>query len=182
MSKVLIVVGSRREGNSYFIANRIKENLRKDRIIADIIVPGNQKIYVCTGCMDCDESGICDFKDDMQKNIEKILAAETIIFITPVRWNILSSDLKVFMDRLNPLYVPKKLKGKKAVLISIGAKELEQFSEDFAITSLNSFCDSAEMKVIGKYTFGQCTLAKDIEQQTEKIDQMIQELKTKLSK
>ena len=71
MSKVLIIVGSRREGNSFNLANKLKEELKKDRIISKIITPGNQKIYLCTGCMDCDEEGVCDFKDDMEDNIKR---------------------------------------------------------------------------------------------------------------
>ena len=50
----LIVVGSRRNGNSLKLAKILKIELSKNRIISNIIVPGNQKIYLCTGCMDCD--------------------------------------------------------------------------------------------------------------------------------
>ena len=72
MARVLIIIGSRREGNSYTLGKKIKEGLKKERISVDIITPGNQKIYLCTGCMDCDENGVCDFNDDMYDNIENI--------------------------------------------------------------------------------------------------------------
>ena len=52
MGRVLIVVGSRRDGNSSHLAKKIKEGLGRERISSDIITPGNQKIYLCTGCMD----------------------------------------------------------------------------------------------------------------------------------
>ena len=113
MSKVTIIVGSRRDGNSFKLANILKEKFKKERIVSNIITPGNQKIYLCTGCMDCDVNGKCDFKDDMEENINKILESDTLIFISPTRWNLLSGDLKIFMDRLNPLYITKKLEGKK---------------------------------------------------------------------
>ena len=104
---MLIIVGSRREGNSYNLAKKIKEELEKVRIICKIITPGNQKIHLCTGCMDCDKNGVCDFTDDMKNNIDLIRQENTIMFITPTRWNLLSGDLKIFMDRLNPLYKNK---------------------------------------------------------------------------
>ena len=66
---MIIVVGSRRNGNSLKLANLVSEELNKIRVHTEIIVPGNQKIHVCTGCMDCDKDGICDFTDDMKKNI-----------------------------------------------------------------------------------------------------------------
>lgn len=64
---MLIIVGSRRNGNSLKLANIIKEELGKERISTNIIIPGNQKIHICTGCMDCDKDGVCDFTDDMNQ-------------------------------------------------------------------------------------------------------------------
>ena len=69
---MIIVVGSRRNGNSQELAHLVQDMLNKERIYSKIIVPGNQKIHLCTGCMDCDKDGICDFKDDMEQNIEDI--------------------------------------------------------------------------------------------------------------
>lgn len=179
MSKVCIIVGSRRDGNSLKLAKLMEDKFKKERIISNIIIPGNQKIYLCTGCMDCDVNGKCDFKDDMEDNINKILNCETLIFISPTRWNLLSGDLKIFMDRLNPLYTPKKLKDKKMVSVVIGGKKKEDFSTEAALTSLNSFADSAEMKLIYQYEFNECLLADDILKNDE-VDKMIQELIEKI--
>ena len=54
---------------NFDITEKIKEALNKERVYTSIIVPGNQKIHICTGCMDCDKDGKCDFIDDMRKNI-----------------------------------------------------------------------------------------------------------------
>lgn len=180
MTKVSIIVGSRRDGNSSKLAKIMKEKFQKERIISNIITPGNQKIYLCTGCMDCDENGKCDFKDDMEDNINKILESEALIFIAPARWNLLSGDLKIFMDRLNPLYTPKKLKDKKMISIVIGGKKKEEYSTEAALTSLNSFADSAEMKVVFQYQFNECLLANDILEKQDEIDKMINELIEKM--
>ena len=180
MTKVTIIIGSRRNGNSSKLAKIMKEKFQKERIISNIITPGNQKIYLCTGCMDCDQNGKCDFKDDMEDNINKILESEALIFITPSRCNLLSGDLKIFMDRLNPLYTPKKLKDKKMISIVIGGKKKEEYSTESALTSLNSFADSAEMKVVYQYQFNECLLANDILEKQEEINKMIDELIKKL--
>lgn len=182
MAKICIIVGSRRDGNSSKLAKLIKDKLKKERIISNIIIPGNQKIYLCTGCMDCDENGKCDFKDDMEENINKILQSDTLIFISPTRWNLLSGDLKIFMDRLNPLYTTKKLEDKKMVSIVIGGKKKEEYSTEAALTSLNSFADSAGMKVIYQYQFNECLLAEDILEKSEEIDRVIKDLTKKLNK
>ena len=180
VSKVLIIIGSRREGNSWNLANKLKEELKKDRIISKVITPGNQKIYLCTGCMDCDETGVCDFNDDMQDNIKNVLESDILIFITPTRWNTLSGDLKIFMDRLNPLYTKESLKNKKMISISIGAKGKEDYSTDGAISALGSFADSAKMKVILTHQFNHCLESDDILKNEEEIEKLVSEIKKKI--
>ena len=169
---MLIIVGSRREGNSYILSQKIKEACKSERIHCELIIPGNQKIHLCTGCMDCDQNGICDFTDDMKDNIEKIKKENLIIFITPTRWNLLSGDLKIFMDRLNPLYSTKELKDKKVIFIAIAAKKKELYSSESALTSLTSFAESAQMKVILKEEFNECLKAGDILKQEKKLNQL----------
>ena len=180
MARILIVVASRREGNCFNLGKKIKEELKKERIVSSIIIPGNQKIYLCTGCMDCDENSVCDFNDDMSENIDKILKSDAVIFITPTRFNLLSGDLKIFLDRLNPLTVPQSLKDKKAIIIGIGSSKEEEFSVNGAVTSVDSFCENNSMNVIGKYAFYNCLEAEDILKQDDKINTMLEEIKTKL--
>lgn len=175
---MLIIVGSRREGNSLNLGNKIKENLEKERIICDVIIPGNQRIHICTGCMDCDKNGVCDFTDDMKSNIEKFRKNEVIIFITPTRWNLLSGDIKIMMDRLNPMYRNKELKGKKMVAISIGCKGKEVYSTESAITSLISFAENAGMDVILTKEFNHCLNGEDILQKIDEVNKLISDIKT----
>lgn len=176
---MLIIVGSRREGNSYHLAQKIKEAMDKERIHTSIIVPGNQKIHLCTGCMDCDENGVCDFTDDMKANIEKIKKEEYLLIITPTRWNLLSGDLKLFMDRLNPLYSTQGLKGKKMMAIAIGSKGKELYSTESALTSLLSFGESAGMECILDREFNDCLEAEDILEREEEVKKLIEDIKKK---
>lgn len=176
MARVLIIVGSRRDGNSAHLARKIKDGLSLERISSDIITPGNQKIYLCTGCMDCDRNGVCDFTDDMLQNIEKINESEVLLFITPTRWNTLSGDLKIFIDRLNPLYSTKKLRNKKMICLVIGSKVRNEYSTDGALTSIGSFVEAAEGHLIYQNQFDRCLDFTDILEQSEKIDTVIQEI------
>lgn len=173
---MLIVVGSRREGNSYKLANIVKDEMDKERIKVDIIVPGNQKIHLCTGCMDCDENGICDFTDDMEKNIELLKKENVCMFITPTRWNLLSGDLKIFMDRLNPLYSTSALKGKKAIVVSIGSKPKDVYSTEASTHSLRSFVEAAGMDCVLTCEFNDCLDFSDILLQDVKIDDFVKKV------
>ncbi len=178
---MLIVVGSRRDGNCSILAQKVKETLDKERIHCEIITPGNQKIHLCTGCMDCDKNGVCDFTDDMKDNIELINQEEVIMFITPTRWNLLSGDLKIFMDRLNPLYSTQGLKGKKLIAVAIGAKDKNLYSSESALTSLLSFGESAKMECIYDYQFDHCLNANDILNQEQELNEFINQVKTLVS-
>lgn len=174
--KVLIVVGSRREGNSFVLANKLKTSLENARIANDIIIPGNQKIYLCTGCMDCDRNGVCDFKDDMVANIEKVASSDYIVFITPVRWDLLSGDLKIFMDRLNPLFSTRQMKGKKMIAIIVGSKKRTEYSTDGALTSLGSFASSAGMSLVYSSQFDECLNFGDVLKYEDKINKMCEDI------
>lgn len=177
---MIIIVGSRHDGNSLKLANKIKESLDNERVYCEIIVPGNQKIHICTGCMDCDKDVKCDFTEDMECNINKIKSDNIIMFITPTRWNLLSGDLKIFMDRLNPMYTRKELKNKKMIAISIGCKDESLYSVDSSLTSLNSFAEAAGMKVILEEKFYNCLKDSDILKQEEKINKLISSIKEKI--
>ncbi|MGM9834470.1 MAG: flavodoxin family protein [Bacilli bacterium] len=177
MARVLIIVGSRREGNSAILAKKLQNSLQESRISCDVITPGNQKIYLCTGCMDCDLNGVCDFSDAMASNITKINTAEYLIFITPTRWNTLSGDLKIFMDRLNPLYSTRGLKNKKMISLVIGSKPKSVYSTDGCLTSLGSFAESAMMDVVYTHEFNDCLMFEDILKQEENMMKVIMEIK-----
>ena len=177
---MVIVVGSRRNGNCVKLANRIKNELDKERIHTSVIVPGNQKIHICTGCMDCDKDGVCDFTDDMEQNINEIKKDDYIMFITPTRWNLISGDMKIFIDRLNPMYSRKELKDKKMIAVSIGSKDKSLYSTEAALTSLASFAESASMNLILDKQFHNCLKEDDILSQEEEINKFISDIKSKI--
>lgn len=174
---MLIVVGSRRNGNSLALANYVKKELENERIHVDIIVPGNQRIHLCTGCMDCDKTGVCDFTDDMKSNIDKICDEDIVMFITPARWNLLSGDIKIFMDRLNPLFSRKGLVGKKAIAVAIGAKAKDFYSSYEAMESLRSFFEASGMDCVLTWNFCECKDAKDIMNDMTELQKFVAEVK-----
>lgn len=174
---MLIIVGSRRDGNSLALAEFVKKELEEMRVPCKIIIPGNQRIHLCTGCMDCDASGVCDFKDDMAANIEDMKKEQTIMFITPTRWNLLSGDLKIFMDRLNPMYARKELAGKKGITVAIGSKPKDIYSSYAATNSLRNFIESAEMECILSYEFDNCKDANSLIEKTLEMKDFMEKVK-----
>ena len=127
--------------------------------------------------MDCDKSGVCDFTDDMKNYMEKIKRDNVIMFISPTRWNSLSGDLKIFMDRLNPLYSTHGLRGKKAIVVSIGAKGRDIYSTTECTSSIRSFIEASEMEFVLSHDFNDCKDSDDILMHGSEIEDFINEVK-----
>ena len=89
--------GDRLSGDLFISVDSVRENaIEYGTEFSEIIVPGNQKIHICTGCMDCDLDGKCDFIDDMENNIKEIKNDNLIMFITNFKPLILKK-LKAFL-------------------------------------------------------------------------------------
>lgn len=84
-------------------------------------------IQDCKGCMSCQDSGFCAFRDDITMIEEDIKRADVIVWASPTHWgNVSALTLKVF-ERLFGFFVqempaglPRKRQGygKQAVLIT----------------------------------------------------------------
>ena len=164
MAKLTILVGSAREGNSSFLANKVGE-----KHPAEIVNIASKNINVCTGCLECDETKACVFDDDMTDLIRVVVESDVILAITPVRWGLLSGDLKLFIDRLNPIATTEELVGKKLIAVAIGQSEADDTSIAHAVESLAFFAESAGMEVNGSFCIYECLAADDLSQKDDII-------------
>ncbi len=145
--RILAVVGSIRRGNTYAMVEAACHALNESDI--ELIHLKDLDFKMCDGCLSCDESGLCTYDDDMSRLLDDVKKADGFIFGTPARWSLLSGELKVFFDRLNPLAVPELLKGKKAIIFAVGQTEGEEAeSITIAADSVKAFCDNAGIEVV----------------------------------
>ncbi len=96
--KIVIINGSARKGNTLTAINAfIKGASEKNEI--EIIEPDKLNIAPCKGCGVCQCSKGCVDKDDTNPTIDKIAAADMILFATPVYWWGMSAQLKLIIDK-----------------------------------------------------------------------------------
>ena len=96
--KVIIINGSARKGNTLTaIEAFVKGASEKNEI--EIIEPDKLNIAPCKGCGACQCSKGCVDKDDTNPTIDKIAAADMILFATPVYWWGMSAQLKLIIDK-----------------------------------------------------------------------------------
>jgi multimeric flavodoxin WrbA len=59
----------------------------------------DRNVKVCDGCLVCEKTNTCHIKDDMQEIYRQILAADGLIFGTPVYFDVTAQG-KIIIDRL----------------------------------------------------------------------------------
>ena len=102
--KVIIINGSARKGNTLTaIEAFVKGASEKNEI--EIIEPDKLNIAPCKGCGACQCSKGCVDKDDTNPTIDKIAAADMILFATPVYWWGMSAQLKLIIDMILSILV-----------------------------------------------------------------------------
>lgn len=171
MSKTLIIVGSARKGNSLFLANQISKASNDE---CEVVRLSDHNISYCDGCLSCDEAGICHINDGMSYLLGKIDAIDKMILITPARWSLLSGDMKVFIDRLNPFAASKKMSGKLAYGFAIGQSENDDAASiELAIDSIRYFCENAEIEFVGGNIITGCLAPDDLIQKEDIIEQCV---------
>jgi len=61
-------------------------------------------IRFCTGCFACHEFGHCVIKDDVAALLALLHDADVVVFATPIYYYEMSGQMKVFLDRCNPIF------------------------------------------------------------------------------
>jgi len=160
--RVVAIVGSSRRGNTYAMVESACHGIGTDCDL-ELIHIRDMTIKFCDGCLTCDSNGKCHINDSMTDIITSIIAADGLIIGTPARWSLLSGELKVLIDRLNPLAAQERLKKKKAIVFAVGQTSPEQ--DDSVKTACNSvvaFCANAGIKVVSKVLAYGCLEPNDL--------------------
>jgi len=152
--KIIAIISSPRGKNS----NTLKlVNAALDGVVAagaasEIIDVAKLKIKYCTACDVCHKTGVCPIKDDFNGVLEKLLAADGIIWSSPNYITNVSAQLKTFFDRTPRVIHEHLFEGKYAFsLTTAGSRDV-----NFVLDIMNGF-----MKMCGgKFTGGVgCTMA-----------------------
>lgn len=106
MKKNILVLSSspRKNGNSDILCDRFIQGATEVSHNIEKIYISDKNIGFCSACKACYATGKCIQKDNMESIYPKVLKADVIVFSTPVYFYSMSAQLKVFIDRLVPIY------------------------------------------------------------------------------
>lgn len=119
---ILALNGSGRPfGNNYNILNLCLESFKKNNSSVELINLAGLDIKSCQSCYNCKSDEMkCAREDDMASLTKKLMGADIFILSAPIYMWQVSAKVKLFMERLYPLFhfdKPSELKGKKLILI-----------------------------------------------------------------
>ncbi len=118
----------RRSGNTETLVTEALEGARSEGAEAELFSVHGKDIRPCDGCQTCVTTSICHIDDDMQGVFQKMIAADGIIFGTPIYFYTMSAQAKAIMDRTYSIRRPEfqlasKVGGIIAVAGGIGLME-----------------------------------------------------------
>ncbi|WP_320172401.1 NAD(P)H-dependent oxidoreductase [Maridesulfovibrio sp.] len=104
--KVLVISASPRENsNSEALCDEFMRGALESGHEVEKIRLADKKINYCTGCLACvSDPGECSQDDDMTGIYQKMIAADIIVLGTPVYFHVMNGQMKVFIDRVCPVY------------------------------------------------------------------------------
>jgi len=99
--KVLGVIGSpRKKGNTATLVETILDGARRSGAEAEAVYLGQIDLNPCRACDSCKKTGRCIQRDGMQDVYDKIAASRALVLASPVYFDQVSAQAKMFIDRL----------------------------------------------------------------------------------
>ncbi len=113
---IVIICSSMRVGNSFKLCDSFEQGAKEAGNTIRRINLRDINLKFCVSCCDCYNIGQCTLSDDMNSLYSCIQQADILVFATPIYFGEISGQLKVFLDRLYPIY--QNLNAKKAYVIA----------------------------------------------------------------
>jgi len=98
MNVLLINASPRKNGNSSFIINKLKEKYNNENLKSIFL---NNLVYKgCQGCLSCrDNNTFCIVNDDLKVLLPELIDYDLIVIVTPNYYGFVTGQLKLFLDR-----------------------------------------------------------------------------------
>ncbi|HOD42008.1 MAG TPA: flavodoxin family protein [Candidatus Wallbacteria bacterium] len=152
---VLGIVGSPRvNGNTDILVDEILAGVRSSGGTIDKIYISDFDLKPCDSCMACLAGKECVLEDGWREIAPRVLKADGLVMGTPVYWNAVSAQMKIFMDRcfsfLDENY-DSEIKGKSAAIV-VACGSPEPAMTKISRLILEDFIKFNKMNIVGGVT------------------------------
>jgi multimeric flavodoxin WrbA len=116
---IAVLIGSPRKKDSLNVCKEIETRLGTENVTYDYVFLKDYKIEDCRGCGLCFKKSekLCPCKDDVSLIRERLIAADGIVFATPVYAYQVPATLKRIIDRMAFLFHRQELVGVPALIV-----------------------------------------------------------------
>lgn len=121
--KILILCGSpHKNGTTNALAEALISGIDGQAHAVEKIQLSELSVAPCLGCEYCKTSGgVCVRRDDMARLLPAVLAADVIVFVSPIYYFGFNAQLKTVIDRFYAVNARlRQQTGKKAILLTAG--------------------------------------------------------------
>ena len=126
MKTVLVISTSLRPlSNSDLLADAFATGAREAGHAVEKLSLRGKTLRFCTGCLACQKTQRCVLDDDAAEIVQKMKAADVLVFATPVYYYELAGQLKTLLDRANPLF-PSDYAFRAVYLVASAAEDSER--------------------------------------------------------
>lgn len=113
----------RKSGNTESLVGEALNGAQHEGAEAELFSLSDKEIKPCDGCSTCTRTGKCHINDDMQTVYQKLVAADGIIFGTPIYFYSMPSQAKALIDRTYALRRPTiRLANKVGGVIAVAGR------------------------------------------------------------
>ena len=153
MNKNVVVISTsiRANSNSEVLAKSFADGASYAGNKVEFITLKDKQIDFCKGCLVCQQTGNCVIKDDVTKIMDKVIEADIVVWATPVYYYEMSGQMKVLIDRLNPMF-SKDYKFRDVYFLATAAEDEEHVYEK-ALSGLNGWIDCFDKAELKGYVF-----------------------------
>lgn len=168
MNKKIVVISTsiRANSNSEALAKSFADGASYAGNEVEFITLKDKQIVFCKGCLVCQQTGNCVIKDDVKGIMDKVIDADIVVWATPIYYYEMSGQMKVLIDRLNPMF-PKDYKFRDVYFLATAAEDEEHVYEK-ALSGLNGWIDCFDKAEMKGYVFcGGVTMGGEISENTK---------------
>ncbi len=150
--KIIVLKGSPHIfGTTNTIASELIRGAKEKDHEVDVIDIAHSNLHPCLGCNRCGMNGRCVQKDDGNDILDKILASDCLVFVTPVYFFGVSAQLKMLIDRFHAKNRAITRKHLKVIYIAAAWND-----DEVVMKALNAHFDILtsylEMEEVGRVT------------------------------
>lgn len=176
--KVLGISGSPiKNGNVDLLVQQVLKGSGSEGTKTEIIYLNELKISPCRSCGKNPEPKFCFIKDDMEKVYTKLKSSDVLVLGSPIYFDTVSAQMKLFLDRCNCLtpqvkkrnryFFKSRLRKKRKGVIILVAGEKQRF--DCALIPLLGFFKWANVKYVDKIFYAHNYFEKGRVKENKKI-------------